>query len=122
MSLIRKAAMTVRLLDADEKMPKRVSIYLDHVSTSTLGGWPISATIINLSHPSLLVIVPTGSGGTGSGFPASRCWQVPRVRFSLKENRMQFIKATGLHRKSGGTPQERSGGICSAPRGFSNSS
>jgi hypothetical protein len=39
------------------------------------------------------------------------------VRFSLKENRMQTIKATGLHRKSGGAPKERSGEIC----GFSGS-
>jgi hypothetical protein len=45
----------------------------------------------------------------GPGFPASRCWQGPRVRFSFKENRMQFIGATGIHRKSGGAPEERSG-------------
>jgi hypothetical protein len=48
---------------------------------------------------------------TGPGFPASRCWQRPRVRFSFKENRMQSIGATDLHRKSGGAPKERSGEI-----------
>jgi hypothetical protein len=61
-----------------------------------------------VSHRPTLVIP------TGPGFPASRCWQGPRVRFSFKENRMQFIGATGLHRKSGGAPKERSGGICSS--------
>ena len=37
------------------------------------------------------------------------------MRFSFKENRMQFIGATGLHRKSGEAPKERSGAICSSP-------
>jgi hypothetical protein len=36
------------------------------------------------------------------GFPTSRCWRRPRVRLSLKESRMETIRTTGLHRKSGG--------------------
>jgi hypothetical protein len=42
------------------------------------------------------------------GFPTSRSWQRPRVRFSSKGNRMILINATALYRKSG----ERSGEIC----------